>query len=356
MKRSLGVTVIAVFTLLGSLLALLMGILTAVFAVVAPLPAQREFPASPAFFKAMLLAASLVYILPAVWGILTSIGLLRLKNWARVSTIVFSVLLILMSIGPLLGSILFSFMPVPSEAADNSVMTVVRVSMGVLGSAQLGIGVWWLLFFTRSRVRQQFVPVSETIVAAQPPSVYAIEAQPVSMAAAGKNSPRGPISVTIIAWLLLIGCPFVPMTLVLHTPAVLFTKVLEGWSADLYYVVVGCLLLYIGVGLLRLKPLALQVGVGYFLFAFVNSAVFFLAPGGRARTLSLVEHQRAMFPWMQAWQGQSAFRFDLTSFIVVGASVGTIFLVAQLYFLVTRREAFETAARARQSFLNSSSA
>jgi len=356
MSRSVGVTVIAVLAFLGSVLALLMGILTAVFAVVAPLPAQREFPASPVFFKVMLLAASLVYVLPAVWGILTSIGLFRLKNWARISTIVFSVLLILMGIGPLLGSLLFSFMPVPSETADHAVMTVVRVSMGVLGLGQLGIGVWWLLFFTRSKVKQQFVPVSATITAAQSPSVNPIEAQPVSVTMAGQNSPRGPISVTIIAWLLLISCPFVPINLALRIPAFLFTKVLEGWWADLYYVVVGCLLLYIGIGLLRLKPLALKVGVGYFLFTFANSAVFFLTPGGRARMLALVERQQAMFPWMQAWQGQSAFRFDLTPFIVIGATVGTIFLVAQLYFLITRREAFETAARARQSFLNSSSA
>ena len=356
MKRSVGVTVIAVLALLGSVLTLLMGILTAVFAVVAPLPTQREFPAPPVFFKVMLLAASLICVLPAVWGILTSIGLFRLKNWARISTIVFSVLLILMGISPLLGWLLSSFMPFPTGTADPSVMTVVRVSMGVLGSGQVGIGIWWLVFFTRPRVKQQFVPVPETTAATQSPSVNPIEAQPVSVTTAGQNSPKGPISVTIIAWFLLISCPFAPINLVLHTPAILFTKVLEGWSADLYYVVVGFLILYIGVGLLRLEPVALKVAVGYFLFTLVNSAVFLLAPGARARMVALVERQQATSPWMELWQGQSAFRFDLTPFIVIGASVGTIFLVAQLYFLITRREAFETAARARQSFLNSSSA
>jgi hypothetical protein len=142
MNRSVGVTVIAVLALLGSGLTLLMGILMAVVMAVAPVPTQPEFPASPAFLKVMLLAASLVYVLPAVWGILTGIGLLRLKNWARISIIVFSVLLTLMGGFTALTALLIPFFPIPTGTVDTSVMAVMRVSMGVFCLAQLGIGIW----------------------------------------------------------------------------------------------------------------------------------------------------------------------------------------------------------------------
>jgi hypothetical protein len=100
----------------------------AVVMAVAPLPTQPELPWSPAFFSAIVLAASLVYILPATWGMLTSVGLLRLKNWARISIIVFSVLLILMGSFSALTALLIPFFPVPNGTLDSSVMVVMGVS------------------------------------------------------------------------------------------------------------------------------------------------------------------------------------------------------------------------------------
>ena len=345
MNRSVGVTVIAVLALLGSGLTLLLGILMAVVMAVAPVPTQPEFPASPAFFKVILLVASLAYLLPAVWGILTGIGLFRLKSWARISIIVFSVLLTLMGGFSALTVLLIPFLPLPT--ADPSVMTVVRASSGVLCLAQLGIGIWCLVFFNRAKVKQQFVSLPDTVTVVPSQSSYLVGAHPAPAPSVEQNVPRGPISLTIIAWLLLVGCPFVPLNIALGAPAVLFTKVLVGWSAGLLNILVGLLLLYIGVGLLRLKSVARRVAVGYFMFTFVNSAVFFFAPGGRARLLDLMERQQAMFPWMRLWQSQFALRFDLTPFLVIGACVGAVSLAVQLYFLITRKEAFETAARAQ---------
>jgi hypothetical protein len=219
--------------------------------------------------------------------------------------------------------------------------------MAVFCLGQLGIGIWWLVFFNRAKVKQQFISLPEigTVAPLQPS--YSTATQPVSATAVGQNAPRCPISLTIIAWFLLVSCLFVPANLVLRAPAVLFTKVFGGWPALLLNLLVGFLLLYIGIGLLRLKPVARRVGVGYFLFTFVNSAVFFLAPGGRARMTDLMGRQRAMFPWRQLWQSQSGLQFDLTPLVVIGACAGLGFLAVLLYFLVSRRAAFEDAARAQ---------
>lgn len=231
-------------------------------------------------------------------------------------------------------------------------MALVRVSMGIVCLAQLGIGIWWLVFFNRAKVKQQFPLLPALVTAAPWQASYPSETQSVSVPAAEQNTPRRPLSLTIIAWLLLVGCLCVPVNLALRAPAVLFTKVLGGWPAVSLNILVGLLLLYIAVGLLRLKPIARRVGVGYFLFTLVNSAVFFLAPGGRARLVDLIDNQQAMYPWMQLWQSQSGLRFDLTPFIVIGACAGFAYLVVLLYFLFTRKAAFENAARAQLSLSN----
>jgi hypothetical protein len=54
--------------------------------------------------------------------------------------------------------------------------------------------------------------------------------------------------------------------------------------------------LYVGIGLLRVKPPVCVIGIGYFLFTFVNSTVFYLAPGARNRMLSLMDAENSIFP------------------------------------------------------------
>jgi hypothetical protein len=349
MNRSVGVTVIAVLALLGSGLTLLMGILMAVVMAVAPVPTQPEFPASPAFFRVMLLAASLMYVLPAIWGILTGIGLFQLKNWARISIIVFSVLLTLMGGFSALMVLLIPFFPLPNGTADPSVMAAMRVFLGVFCLAQLGIGIWWLVFFNRANVKQQFVAAS--VIPVAPTSTqpgYTMPTLPAPSTTVVRKASRRPLSFTILAWFLLVCCLFFPLNFVLRPPVPLFTMLLTGWPAQLYLGILGVLQLYVGVGLLRLQPAARVVGVGLFGFAFVNSGIFYFSPGGRVRMLALSEAQQAMFPWMRSWQSQPAFQFDLTPFLVIGACSGMAVIVVTLYFLITRKEAYENAALAAQ--------
>jgi len=344
MKRSVGVTVIAVLSLVGSLLTLLMGILMAVALAVMPATPPAEFPVPPMFLKAMLLVVVLIYLMAAAWGIATSIGLLNLRNWARLSIIVFSVLLILMS--GFSGLMLLSapMFPNPSEA-NPSVMAAVRILMGAFWAAQLGIGIWWLVFFNRAKVKQQFVPAGSPL---PPPAseIFAAHPPQISVPPITPRRPQRPLSLTILAWFLLAACLFLPLNVALHSPAFVLTKIVTGRPAVLYYLAVMALHLYIGIGLLRLKPLARTVGVGYFTFAFINAAVFYLAPGARVRMQQLLDSQFTLFPWMRAWQSQWQTQFNPMPSLIVGALFGLALLAVPLYFLITRKQAFEKAASA----------
>jgi len=278
MKRLVGVTVIAVLSLIGSTLTLLMGILLAVVMVLVPIP-TKDMPGSPLFFKVIFLLSSLFYALPAIWGIFTSVGLFRLRNWARISMIVFSVLLILMW-G--FGGLIALLMPVPpnvNHSTDTELMAV-RYFMGSFSLALVGIGAWWTVFFTRRSVKEQFVPLPSIPVTGQ-----ALQEQyPAATLALSDDQQRPaqrPQSISVLAWLMFIGCFFILLSLFLHSPAVLFTKLLTGWRSMLCFACFLPVNFFIGIGLLRLKPAARIAAIGYFTFSFLNIGVFYLAPGAQ---------------------------------------------------------------------------
>lgn len=334
MKRSAGVTVIVILSLLGSVFTFAIGILMLVVMIMAPHSRSDQFPVSPIFFKVMLVMASLMYLLPAIWGIVTGIGLWRLKNWARISIIVFSVLLILMGGFSGLMTLVVPIPSNPNNTVDPSMMTGIRISMGAFMLTLAGIGVWWLVFFNRSKVKEQFgqfpfVPITGSLTQTD-------QFRPT----AGKR----PLSITILAWLTLTGCLFIPLSLMLRAPAILFTKLLTGEPAILFYLGFAVAQLCIGVGLLRLKPAARMAAIVYFVFGSVNAAVFYLAPGGHARVLALMESERSMFPWMRMLPNQPEFHFDTTPFLVMAVMGGLICTAIPLYFLITRKFAFEKAA------------
>ncbi len=347
MSRSTGVTVIAVLSLVGSLFTGLLGAVVAVVPFFVAELAPKKSPFSPGLFKAMMLTAALVYVLPAIWGLITSVGLFRLKEWARISTIVFSVLLILMG-G--FGGLMAAFLPFPPEAANRapaSIIVGIRAAVGVFWLALLAVGIWWLVFFTLRSVKDQFVPFSAAASSGAAASaggsvLFAPTSETVS------SFPSRPLSLTILAWLMLIGGASLITSLFLRSPGILFTKILIGWPAVLFYLVLAVVHLYVGIGLLRLRPVACSVGIVYYAFALVNLTVFYLAPGVRSRMLTLLHRSESMFPWIQTQLSQDwiATQFLQTPLLIIMGCLGLFAGLVPLYFLITRKEAFERAAGA----------
>ncbi len=213
MKRSIGVTLSAIVSLLGSALTLGLGVLV-IFLLFFFAPTRANFSGVSSAPKAIFVMGVLVYVLPAIWGIITSIGLFCLKNWARISIIIFSVILILM--GALVGVImlLMPFPAAPAGAATQSTMTGIRLGMGGFWFGIAGIGIWWLILFTRPKVKAQFAAPSPAY-----PTGAGLQPAASPLIAQSPSSAR-PLSITIIAWLLLVGCAFFPLNFVIHAPAI----------------------------------------------------------------------------------------------------------------------------------------
>src|SRR5512147_2710603 len=109
MKRSSGVIASAVIAIIGSLLILLLSVSMAFNWVIMRsnpdfLAQARNMPMSPSSLAALALVEAVVFFVLGVIGIVCSIALLRLKNWARVSFLIFGGLLSVFSVFGVLGS------------------------------------------------------------------------------------------------------------------------------------------------------------------------------------------------------------------------------------------------------------
>jgi hypothetical protein len=343
----------------------LMAVLMAFAMFVAPTPDTNNAQFPPVFFKIFRVILPLFYALPAVWGIVTAVGLLGLRNWARISTIVFSVLLIIFGAFGMLTAMVFFLKPPPGNGLDPKMASWIGAVMVVFAVAQIGIGIWWMVFFNRARVKAQFLPqpspfphlgqgtsqyATDMPYSATPPppglASPADLAPPLAPPIAAPNSSGRPLSISIIAWYLLASCLFVPFPLFLHSPTALFLTILTGWRASVFFLVIAGVHVYAGTMLLRMKPAGIWTGIGYFLFNFVNIAVFYLAPGGHARFTRLVDLQQSMFPWMRSSQA-SQFHIDIMPFVMFGVIFALALSLVPLYFLFAAKPAFDKAARAQ---------
>ncbi|HST10827.1 MAG TPA: hypothetical protein VLL05_10655 [Terriglobales bacterium] len=131
-----------------------------------------------------------------------------------------------------------------------------------------------------------------------------------------------------------------PLSLLFHYPVVVFTRLVTGWIASLICLGYAVLNLFVGRGLLKLRPWARQAAIGLYAFGFVNMAVFYLAPGARGRVEALLESQTSTFWWEKMLPNQAQVHIDPAPLLPVFAVIGLIGVAVPIYFLVTRKAAF----------------
>jgi hypothetical protein len=153
MKRPVGVMLTAIVQILASLLVLLLSIVTLL--TPALMRHSRTAAPPPAMPEGMAYLIAAFYGLFAVLGFLTAVGLFRMRNWARYSTLVFSGFLLSMG---LVMALVFVAMPIPVPSRDaakispNTIAAIKIVMTGFsLGFAVLGSV--WLYYFNRASTR-----------------------------------------------------------------------------------------------------------------------------------------------------------------------------------------------------------
>jgi hypothetical protein len=305
-KRSIGVTLSAVVTILGSVLMVLLAALLLVGYMVS----RGDDPDMPPYPRAAALVIAGVMLPLAAWGVTTAIGLFRLRRWARVCILVSSVFMVI-AFG--IGAALMAVLPLPSSPGDPpGLKTGFGIGIVCFYGILALIGVWWLYLFNRASVVAQFAP--------GPP-------------------PTRPLSVLVIAGHLMFGGVAYFVYTWLPFPAMLFSFMIAGWTAKAVYVLLGLSQLWLGVGLFRLRPPSRILTIGFSIFATLNGLSLVLLPGAAARLTKATAD-------LPAAMRQSPLAIPLP-LVPIGLTVALLCGVP-IWFLVRNRSAFLKAQPAAQ--------
>jgi len=296
------VTLAAVAAILGSGLFILMG-LGMLYTVFVPAPQS----AALAFLRAVSVVMCFVMLGVAAWGITTSVGLFRVRGWSRWSILVFSALLAFMG-----GStaLMMGFIPLPpTPGVSAQAMTWIRIGVAVVYGVPALMGAFWLYYFNTARVRTQFGP------------------------GAFADGPGGrPLSVSIIAWMMLVGGAICIGGAFSPFPGMMFGLIFTGWAARALCLGFAAIEIWLGVGLLRLNPLSRVLAIAVFACTILNSALFAVLPGHSERLRAMIDSLPFKTPPPAG--------FDPFASMAPSLIIGSLVSVIPIWFLIARRQAF----------------
>jgi hypothetical protein len=304
-QRPAGVTIAAILAILGAALFVLFALLMAAVGFISqPTPA----PVTPGFLRGIMLATSLVWLGFSAWGITTAVGLFQMRNWSRWSVLTFSGLLTFFG-G--FAALMMAVVPLPpTPRASPEFMSGMRIGIAVFYAVLALIGIFWLIYFNRPGVRAAFG--SGAVV----------------------TEPDGrPLSVTIIAWVLLVfGVLTIPASFFVSFPGMLFGILLKGAPGHLVYPAFGVIEVALGIGLLRLHPLSRLLAIAFFAVAILNAAITAALPVQSIREMLAAMPFAAQLP--DAGRMIAFMRVSIVPAVLVNA--------IPIWFLVTRRRFFES--------------
>jgi len=269
-KRPSGVTVSAVLLVLGSLFQLLLAALMALGGVLLQKQIATGGPAAvtgatpmPGWMPIFEFAMVAIFIALALWGILTAVGLFRLRRWARYSVLVIGGGMALLGLCSILSMLFMLFVPMPVAAGVDasqaqSAQTFARVAFGVIAffyAIPCAVGVSWLVYFNLRPVRAAFAGATGELVTS-----------------------RRPFLISVLSILNLVGAPGCLLLVFLPMPGVIFGWLLHGWEKAALYLVFAALEAAVGVGLWRMKKWGYQLTLGFMAFALIQSVVYLVRP------------------------------------------------------------------------------
>ncbi len=319
MKRPVGLILSAIVLSLAALFLLLLTALMAFAGVFAG--HHPAVAASPHFLTYFMLAISAFYAALAVWAILTVIGILRLRSWARYSILVIggglSVLGLLAAVFSLVGRTMISAQK-SQPAIDPHIMSVIFLFVTMFYFFLSAIGIWWLVYFNLRPVRDIFA--DPTLVSTGPFS-------------------RTPTAIKVIGGFLLFGSLCCLIGACLPFPAFLFGFILPVTATHILYVCFAVVGAFAGYGLLQLKESARLLTIGFLIVGICNLALLAL-PWEQAR---LNQYSMQIASSMQRMTERPPIFFAYSWVFYLVCAIWGVIVYGVIFWLLHRhRAAFKT--------------
>lgn len=324
-KASPSIVAAAVVAILAGLVVFLCTSLGALGISLTTMPS--DIPPLPPVVRTAALITLGVLASVSLFGIATGIGLLYLRNWARISILIWGALSVFFGAVGIPIVIFTSLAPsvdAPNLPAES--MQLVHWILTFVYGLPLILGVWWLVLFNHKAIKAQFAAAAGSSDPGVP------------------RRPRCPLPIAVLAWfyvssiLNLLFLPFLPS----HVPLFVFGWVLPG-SVGLTVLIVSCLAFFVcGVGLLKLKPWSYTLTMGLQLFWLASTVVSVLSPNYKAVMDSFLKEMQASMHLPETQFSAANFSHNYGWTVVLGL----LFAGAILGLLVYYRPRFLEAATA----------
>jgi hypothetical protein len=266
-QASTAITVAGVVAIICSVLVLL-GTALGFWAVMS-LPDAQNGPAMPAEARAMGEGAMIFFFGMAIFGLFTGVGVLHLKNWARISILIWSGIAAAIC-GLTVAFLLFLPLPEIPNAPNGVAMTGwVRAGGALIYGAPLGICVWWLILFNRKSIAAQF-----TAPAPDGPT----DASGFPLNPASPTRVRLPLPITVLAVFLLLSSVSVFFIFLAHLPVIIFGYALRGTVGKLVWIPTCVASTAAGIGLLQRKAWGYWLALGLQGFSFLSGIATVVSP------------------------------------------------------------------------------
>jgi hypothetical protein len=275
-RRPPGVVVAAV--LLGSIALVLS--FTAIGTLLASLLIHTPQLQNGAVVRTLVGLFGLLFAGMAAFEWCVMAGLLRTRNWARISTIILGALLALFSSGMIVLWLVVvpavqnhSRRPLPASA---HMMFAVN---GVIYGLLTALGIWWVVYFNLRPSRAFF-----TERGSRPGAALEGGQEPLMLADGDSDVTAARVVVLIYAVQKLLGAAMMLGVTALHLPFFFAGVLLHGEAAFFGYLLFVALEIFIGIGLFRKLRPAYYVAIAFQIVG-ACSMLTLLAPSVRIRAL-----------------------------------------------------------------------
>ncbi len=293
----------------------------------------------------------LFLIAVAVFGIFVGVGIVRRRNWARICILVWGGFMSVISaiMIPVLF-LVFSAMPgmMPKGAEAAPVISVMKWISVLFYGIPLGVGIWWLVLFTRPRVAAAFAAPAD--LAPHPPLMDVSGFPLPTPTATGSFAPKPacPLPLMIFASFLIFSAFFILLMVLVpltgSMPFFFFGHFYTGLTSKVLLGLTGLLYGVAGVGMFKLKPWALHTVLLLQSVFLVNGILSIQNPRFLAvmrQTMLRVDAENPAFGGGNPFLTGSFFR----AIIIVGLCFGAAMIALLLYY----RSRFLEAASAAKS-------
>ncbi len=290
-QRSAAVTASGVIAILGSVFTVI-GILFALVGLII----AASVPNAPPMVPTVRLIATLMmlaFLAVALFGIASGVGLIRFRNWARISTLVWSGIAAPICMVAMAAMLLIPLPSTPNSPIPN---VVLRLIVSAFYGAPLAIAAWWLILFTRPRIIAQFRAVAPSAPgfagapgdpftalpspanAALDPTSFQTALPATYLILAAPTRPGIPLPIIVLSCFFLIGAASIFLIFFIHIPAMVFGRAFTGLTGSTIYAT-WCLLYAIsGIGMLRRVSWAYSVAIAVQILSIVSGIMTVLSP------------------------------------------------------------------------------